>query len=162
MLIGSRQSPEERTLFGPTEVQKKNIAILGGLVGWEPFPIVFWKALELFKVIFRGLRGSQEVVEALRRARQTSMAARRGPGEQSGASLGHNQRGQMAIWARTVEPVALHRSQNGSKMEIKSDPFSETADLVKTLYCCSKYHSFSLQSSSRNGTQIEAFSGSPF
>ena len=71
--------------------------ILECLVGWEPFSIVFWKALELFEVIFRGLRGSQEVVEALRRARQASMAARRGPGEQSGASLGHNQRVQIAI-----------------------------------------------------------------
>ena len=41
----------------------------------------FLKALELFEVIFRNLRGSQEVVETLRRARQASMAARRGPGE---------------------------------------------------------------------------------
>ena len=99
--------------------------------------------MELFRVIFRGLKGSQEVVEALRRARQGSMAARRGPGEQSGTFLGHNQGGQMAIWARTVEPVALNRVQNGFKMEVKSEPFSETADLAKMLYCCSKSHSWS-------------------
>ena len=83
----------------------------------------FLKALELFRAIFGGLKGSQEVVEALRRARQASMAARRGPGEQSGASLGHNKGGQMAIWARTVEPVALNRGQTGSKMEVESEFF---------------------------------------
>ena len=67
--------------------------------------------MELFGVIFRGLKGSQEVVEALRRARQASMAAKRGPGEQSGASLGHNQGGQMAIWANS----GARGSQQGPK-----------------------------------------------
>ena len=123
VLIGSRQNPEERTLFGPTKVQKKNIAILwffvgtilGGLVGWEPFPIVFWKALELSGAVFRGLKGSQKVVEAMRRARQASMAASGCSGEQSGAPPWHHQRREMATCARTVEPWLSTEPKMASK-----------------------------------------------
>ena len=48
----------------------------------------FLAALTLFGVICRRLKGSQEVVKAMRRARQASMAARWGPESSQGLPWG--------------------------------------------------------------------------